>query len=133
MTWKGLHPVAELSRQVDDKGISLSKVAMKEIEARLERNPEFPTWDILIQPAGSRDGQDSGSDRKGAWRQAECFGQPQIEKRSSLPPSRFVLRRTCEHSPAARHNAGLYGLSARVLRWQPTVLMASTPWNASLA
>jgi hypothetical protein len=53
MTWKGLHPVVEVSRQVYDKGISLSKAAMKDIEARLQRNPELPKWDILIQPAGS--------------------------------------------------------------------------------
>jgi hypothetical protein len=51
MTWKGLHPVVELSRQVYDKGISLSKAAMKDIEARLQRNPELSKWDILIQPA----------------------------------------------------------------------------------
>ena len=51
MTWKGLHPVVELSRQVYDKGISLSNAAMKDIEARLQRNPELPKWDILIQPA----------------------------------------------------------------------------------
>ncbi|WP_200388942.1 hypothetical protein [Thiocapsa imhoffii] len=43
----------EVSRQVYDKGISLSKAAMKDIEARLQRNPELPKWDILIQPAVS--------------------------------------------------------------------------------
>ncbi len=53
MTWKGLNPVVEMSRQVYDKGISLSKAAMKNIEARLQRNPELPKWDILIQPAVS--------------------------------------------------------------------------------
>jgi hypothetical protein len=51
MTWKGLHPVVEVRRQVYDKGISLSKAAMKDIEARLQRNPELSKWDILIQPA----------------------------------------------------------------------------------
>jgi hypothetical protein len=29
----------------------LSKVAMQAIEARLERNPVLPKWDILIRPA----------------------------------------------------------------------------------
>jgi hypothetical protein len=27
------------------------KEAMKEVEARLERNPILPKWDILIRPA----------------------------------------------------------------------------------
>jgi hypothetical protein len=35
----------------DEKGISLSKKQMKEIEHRLERNPLLPKWDILISPA----------------------------------------------------------------------------------
>jgi hypothetical protein len=51
MTWKGLHPVVELSRKVYEKGVSLSKKAMQAIEARLQRNPDLPHWDILIQPA----------------------------------------------------------------------------------
>ena len=51
MTWKGLHPVVELSRKVYQKGISLSKEAMQEVEARLERHPLLPKWDILIRPA----------------------------------------------------------------------------------
>jgi hypothetical protein len=51
MTWRGLSPVVQISRQVYAKGISLSKAAMQDIEARLQRNPELPKWDILIQPA----------------------------------------------------------------------------------
>jgi len=51
MTWKGLHPVVALSRKVYEKGVSLSKKAMQAIEARLQRNPDLPHWDILIQPA----------------------------------------------------------------------------------
>ena len=51
MTWKGLHPMVKLSRRVYQKGISLSKKAMRGIEARLERNPLLPKWDILIRPA----------------------------------------------------------------------------------
>lgn len=50
MTWKGLHPVVELSKKVYSKGISLTKKAMQEIESRLERNPELPKYDILILP-----------------------------------------------------------------------------------
>jgi hypothetical protein len=50
MTWKGVRPVVELSRKVYEKGISLSKKAMQAVEARLERNPKLPKWDILIRP-----------------------------------------------------------------------------------
>ena len=53
MTWKGLHPVVELSRQVYPKGIRLSKKAMAAVEARLERDPNLPKYDILIQPAST--------------------------------------------------------------------------------
>ncbi len=51
MTWKGVHPLVELSQQVYEKGVSLSKQAMQAVEARLERNPLLPKWDILISPA----------------------------------------------------------------------------------
>jgi Rhodopirellula transposase DDE domain len=48
MTWKGIKPVVNLSRTIYKKGVSLSKKAMVEIEARLKRNPTLPKWDILI-------------------------------------------------------------------------------------
>ncbi len=51
MTWKGLKPIINLSNKDYQKGISLSKKAMKAIEKRLERNPLLPKWDILIRPA----------------------------------------------------------------------------------
>jgi len=51
MTCKGIHPIIKLSRTVYQKGVSLSKKAMQAVEARLERNPLLPKWDILIQPA----------------------------------------------------------------------------------
>jgi hypothetical protein len=51
MTWKGIRPTVELSRKLYQKGVSLSKAAMQEVEARLERNPLLPKWDILIRPA----------------------------------------------------------------------------------
>lgn len=51
MTWKGLQPVVELSRKVYRKGVKLTKKAMRAVEARLERNPLLPKWDILIRPA----------------------------------------------------------------------------------
>ena len=53
MTWKGMQPVVELSHQVYQKGISLGKRAMHEIEKRLERHPQLPKWDILIRPASA--------------------------------------------------------------------------------
>jgi hypothetical protein len=51
MTWKGLHPVVELSRTAYEKGVTLTKEAMRVVEARLVRNPQLPKWDILISPA----------------------------------------------------------------------------------
>jgi Rhodopirellula transposase DDE domain len=51
MTWKGIKPIVKLSRKVYAKGVTLSKTAMQAVEARLERNPLLPKWDILIQPA----------------------------------------------------------------------------------
>jgi Rhodopirellula transposase DDE domain len=51
MTWKGIHPIVKLSRKAYQKGVTLSKQAMREVEARLERNPLLPKWDILIRPA----------------------------------------------------------------------------------
>jgi hypothetical protein len=51
MTWKGIHPIVELSRKLYQKGVTLSKKAMRAVEARLARHPELPNWDILIRPA----------------------------------------------------------------------------------
>jgi hypothetical protein len=51
MTWKGIQPIITLSRKVYAKGVTLSKAAMQAVEARLERNPLLPKWDILIHPA----------------------------------------------------------------------------------
>ena len=53
MTWKGLHPIVELSRKGYQKGMALSKKAMQAIESRLERHPTLPKWDILIRPASA--------------------------------------------------------------------------------
>lgn len=50
MTWKGIHPIVVCNQKLYAKGISLSKTAMREIEKRLERNPDLPKWDILIRP-----------------------------------------------------------------------------------
>ena len=53
MTWKGIKPVVELSRNVYAKGVTLSKSAMHAVEARVELNPLLPKWDILISPTGT--------------------------------------------------------------------------------
>jgi transposase len=53
MTWKGIHPIVALSQKVYQKGVTLGKKAMRAVEARLERHPELPTWDILIRPAST--------------------------------------------------------------------------------
>ena len=53
MTWKGLHPVVELSRKVYQKGIALGKKAMQAVERRLERHPELPKWDMLSRPVSA--------------------------------------------------------------------------------
>jgi hypothetical protein len=51
MTWKGMHPVVELSRKVYEKGLALSQAAMQAVEARLKRDPQLPKYDILVNPA----------------------------------------------------------------------------------
>jgi len=50
LTWKGIHPIVELSHKVYQKGISLGKAAMQAVEARLTRHPALPKYDILIKP-----------------------------------------------------------------------------------
>ena len=50
MTWKGIHPIVALSQKVYQKGIALGKAAMQAVEARLERHPVLPKYDILIKP-----------------------------------------------------------------------------------
>jgi hypothetical protein len=53
MTWKGIHPIVELSREVYQKGVTLGKRAMRAVEARLARHPALPNWDILIHPVST--------------------------------------------------------------------------------
>jgi Rhodopirellula transposase DDE domain len=53
MTWKGMYPVVELSREVYQKGIALGKRAMRAVEKRLKRHPQLPKWNILIRPAAA--------------------------------------------------------------------------------
>jgi hypothetical protein len=53
MTWKGLHPLITLNEKIYERGIKLTKKEMKELEKRLERNPDLPKWDIFIRPNSS--------------------------------------------------------------------------------
>ena len=53
MTWKGLHPVVEVSRTACEKGVTLATRAMRAAEARLVQNLHLPKWDILIRPGCS--------------------------------------------------------------------------------
>ncbi len=46
---KGLNPIVNLTPEIYQKGISLTKKAMKEIERRLLRHPNLPKWDIFIR------------------------------------------------------------------------------------
>jgi hypothetical protein len=50
-TWKGMHPVVALSRKGYAKGIALSKAALPAVEARWKRDPQWPKYDILVNPA----------------------------------------------------------------------------------
>src|SRR2546428_13171947 len=50
MTWKGIHPVVELSRKVYEKGIALSKAAMQAAESPLERDPQFSKQRNFVYP-----------------------------------------------------------------------------------
>jgi hypothetical protein len=50
MTWKGRHPVIKLVDTVYEKGITLGKVAMRAVEAKLKRLPSLPRWFVTIQP-----------------------------------------------------------------------------------
>ncbi len=50
MTWKGVHPIIYENHAYYQTGISLSKIEMKPVEKRLERNPSLPKWDIWIRP-----------------------------------------------------------------------------------
>jgi hypothetical protein len=41
MIWKGLHPIISLSQKVYQKGITLTKKEMKEVERHLERDSKL--------------------------------------------------------------------------------------------
>jgi hypothetical protein len=51
MTWKGQHPEVLSLDQEYEKGATLSDKEWRLLEARLERSPSLPKWDVLIKPA----------------------------------------------------------------------------------
>jgi len=50
MTYNGVCPVVELIRKMYRSGVTLSKEAMCEVEARLVRKPGLEKWFITIAP-----------------------------------------------------------------------------------
>ena len=48
MTWKGLTPVMHLTDKLYQKEVHLVGKAKQALEARLQRSPTLPWWDILI-------------------------------------------------------------------------------------
>ena len=50
MTWKGLSPVVHLTDKLYQKGVRLVGKAKQALEARLQRSPTLPWYDILIYP-----------------------------------------------------------------------------------
>lgn len=59
MTWKGVAPIVELITATYTKGISLTRTAMKQIEAHVHRLPGLEPWfvDILCAPNAVQGGQ----------------------------------------------------------------------------
>ncbi len=57
MTWKGQHPVVEVVTTSYETGVTLTKQAMKQVEAQLERLPGLDKWfvDIVGPSPVSRD------------------------------------------------------------------------------
>jgi hypothetical protein len=50
MTWKGTQPFVRLLDEVYEKGVTLTKKAMKPYEQRLQRSDELPKWSLVIEP-----------------------------------------------------------------------------------
>lgn len=48
MTWKGMSPVVRLVEKVYEKGVALTKAAMKAVEARLTRDDTLGRWFVDI-------------------------------------------------------------------------------------
>ncbi len=57
MTWKGQHPVVEVVTTTYETGVKLTKQAMQQVEAHLERLPDLDKWfvDIVSSSPAIRD------------------------------------------------------------------------------
>jgi hypothetical protein len=51
MTWNGVRPVVHLLDAVYQKGVKLTKEAMKIYEDMIERSETLPLWDVTIKSA----------------------------------------------------------------------------------
>jgi len=50
MTWNGVKPVVHLLNKFYEKGVKLTKKAMKVYEERLQRSETLAKWDVSIEP-----------------------------------------------------------------------------------
>jgi len=48
MTWNKQHPAVRIVTQIYKSGVRLTKKAMKDVEAKLLRLPQLPSWFIDI-------------------------------------------------------------------------------------
>jgi len=51
MTWNSVHPAVHLIDKIYQKGVKLTKEAMKICEERVKRLGNLPKWDVTIEPA----------------------------------------------------------------------------------
>lgn len=51
MTWNGIHPLVELVTTIYETGVRLSKDAMAQIEAHIQRLPGLEKWFVEITPS----------------------------------------------------------------------------------
>jgi Rhodopirellula transposase DDE domain len=121
MTWKGMHPVVDLSRKVYNKGISLGKAAMQAVEARLKRDPTLPKYDILINPTPT------------TWIRKFFFGNrlSGLDKRMEEISARFREEGTHHHlssADLAQHLGELGGTPLLACRGGGPPQPRQTPW-----
>ena len=64
MTWRGVHPVVELSRTVYEKGVTVAKDAMQAVESRLECQDRLPR---LFDAVGRVPGQFALRVQRHSW------------------------------------------------------------------
>jgi hypothetical protein len=50
MTWRGLRPLVRETAAVYERGVRLTRAALRPIEARLVRSPSLPKWSLTIPP-----------------------------------------------------------------------------------